>query len=138
MLSYLDGTPSAYNNGSMHDKLKELSSHMATLKNRSAWALFMSYLGALQNELGPMIFPRENMGSCDLHNSHRDARRHAHVAHCPHRALSTRRTAEIWCTMRVWHRLRRGVVRQGHRRPCGDGGAVQGHTWCTLTPCNFH
>lgn len=56
VVSYLNGTPSAYNEGYIAAAMSRHAEHMDNISDRSHWARFWANMGGVQYDVAPLIF----------------------------------------------------------------------------------
>jgi len=56
VISYLTGTPSAYNDGQIAVAFERQAQHMAKVKDRGAWARFWANMGGVEYDIAPLIY----------------------------------------------------------------------------------
>ena len=56
LLSYLEGTPSAYTDGRVAAAFEKQAQHMEQIKDRGTWARFWANMGGVEYDIAPLIF----------------------------------------------------------------------------------
>ena len=71
VVSYLKGTPSAYNDGRVAAAFAKQAKYMETLKDRGPWSRFWANMGGVEHDIAPLIYDSAKYQALGLDFHHR-------------------------------------------------------------------